>query len=282
MNKNKLEFYCERAKLDFDYEEYQLTIEDADAALELCTDSKNNLNYKGKMYELKTIAYYRLEDYDNALKFANLTQELIFSKDAYQVKSLILDKRGEYDGVISTIRKMLKEKLSNDPYREQSRIAFAYYKLGKYQESINEHEKCFELTEDKTLYVQTWGFIGEMYEKLGQLDQAEIAYKNSLEAHACKVSYNLLAWFYYESKQDFEKALDYVNKALICNPKDGDSLDTRANIYNAIGEYDKALADINYSIELKPTPIHYKTRAKIYENLNEPAKAKEDLAKAKN
>lgn len=86
--------------------------------------------------------------------------------------------------------------------------------------------------------------------------------------------YNLLAWFYYESKQDFEKALDYANKALICNPKDGDSLDTRANIYNAIGEYDKALADINYSIELSPTPIHYKTRAKIYENLNEPEKQK--------
>ncbi len=40
---------------------------------------------------------------------------------------------------------------------------------------------------EKILIVQTWGFIGEMYEKLGQLDQAEIAYKNSLEAHACEV-----------------------------------------------------------------------------------------------
>lgn len=281
MHKNKFDLYYERAKLSFDYSECQLLIEDVDTALKFYTDDAIYFDYKIEMYELKMLAYYRLEDYDNTLKLADLILELAYSKQAYLVKSLIHEKRKEYKDAISTIRQMLEEKLSNDPYRENSRIALAYYNSGEYQESINEFKKCLELAKDTTSLSQTYGCMGEAYENLRQLDLAETAFKNKLNTLVNEDSYNSLAWFYYESRKDYDKALNYADKALICNPKYTSALDTRANIYNDTGEHEKALADINYALELKPETTYYKTRAKIYENLNEPDKAKEDLLKVK-
>lgn len=89
---------------------------------------------------------------------------------------------------------------------------------------------------------------------------------------------------YYKSRAlahrrvgDYDKALSDIDAAITLQPKNVNDLEYRAYINNSAGEIDAAEADFETAIALRPTRIHtYLNRAKIYKIRGEYGKALRD------
>lgn len=285
---NLFDVYYENTILDFEQKQYESAIKSADEALKYYKDEYDIVN-KIEILEIKARSLYILKDYDNTLEAANELLEIEDNELAYKLKAISLENKSKYEEVIPVLQQMFEYEIGN-PFNVLSRMALAYHYIGKYEESISACDKAFDFIDDEAvpdLYdsrekalVLNYNILAKSHEKLGNYDVIEEVYKKILDTLVNEDAYNNLAWFYYKYRQNYELALDNANKALIVNPKHYTSLDTRANIYEALGQYENALEDINLAIEINPKKNYYETRAKIYEKLNEYEKAKLDLEKA--
>jgi tetratricopeptide (TPR) repeat protein len=67
-----------------------------------------------------------------------------------------------------------------------------------------------------------------------------------------------------------ESALVFFSRALAIDPNGGEILRGRAMVYKQLGEYDKALKDVNKAISLVPTfAENYSTRGAVFFNMNQ-------------
>lgn len=53
-------------------------------------------------------------------------------------------------------------------------------------------------------------------------------------------------------KGNKDKALEYLNKAIEVSPAYAESYRSRAEVYESMGEFDKALADMDHFVTLSP------------------------------
>ena len=84
----------------------------------------------------------------------------------------------------------------------------------------------------------------------------------------------------YQENGEYAKALDNLNKALTLDPAHAKSYNNRGNTHFFLKEYEKALADINKSLEITESSLGYYSRAKIYEGKGDSQKAVADYTKA--
>lgn len=79
----------------------------------------------------------------------------------------------------------------------------------------------------------------------------------------------------------FEEAAQYFTQILNEKPNDDSSLGNRAIAYRQLGEYERALTDINTAILLNPSQaLHYSSKATILTKLHKQLEAIEELDKA--
>lgn len=85
------------------------------------------------------------------------------------------------------------------------------------------------------------------------------------------------------AKQNFNKALEYFNKAIETDPAKSSLYKTRANFYKEhLNDYDKALTDYNKAIELDPKDAaNYKERSELHKKLGNYSEALTDLQTCK-
>lgn len=65
-------------------------------------------------------------------------------------------------------------------------------------------------------------------------------------------AYNQKAYAHYQSGENLEEGMDWINKALALRPDDGIYISTKGELYYAMGEYDKAYTYMKRAIELAP------------------------------
>jgi tetratricopeptide (TPR) repeat protein len=78
----------------------------------------------------------------------------------------------------------------------------------------------------------------------------------------------------------YEEALVELKTLITLTPADSDSYRLRAGIYRKMRNYDAALKDMNRAVELEPSSIAFKERAKIFELMGKADKARLDLQSA--
>ena len=79
----------------------------------------------------------------------------------------------------------------------------------------------------------------------------------------------------------YQKAVDALSEALTLDPKHVQALNARGYAYMFLRQYSKALADLNFAIDLKPEYANaYLTRAGVKGRMGDQKGADEDRAKA--
>jgi tetratricopeptide (TPR) repeat protein len=78
----------------------------------------------------------------------------------------------------------------------------------------------------------------------------------------------------------YEEALAELKTLITLTPNDSDTYRLRADIYRKMKNYDAALKDMNRAVDLEPSSTAFKERAKIFELMGKPDKARADLQSA--
>lgn len=93
--------------------------------------------------------------------------------------------------------------------------------------------------------------------------------------------YNLGSKLYFQ--EQFEKAIPYLNKAIILNPKNVQALSVRAESHKMTNNFDKAISDYSRVIELNPDDTdNYWFRAELLLQFNRLESALDDLNQSLN
>jgi tetratricopeptide (TPR) repeat protein len=130
--------------------------------------------------------------------------------------------------------------------------------------------------------------LGSIRERLGRFPDAEVMYKraidqgNQADKRNTAAAYNNLAWLMVLRDGAVAKqALEYIDRAIALNGPSRDYLDTRAVIYMALGQPEKAITELEEVIKADPQPAELFHLAQAYLQVNKQQKAKEDLQAAK-
>jgi len=131
------------------------------------------------------------------------------------------------------------------------------------KEQIKYYTKTIEIN---PTYVQAYLYRGDAHLKLKMYKEAIYDYTKTLEHDTAygfiDLAYDGRAWCHYYLGE-YEKALEDINKALDYKPDFFTLLITRSNIYQAMGRYEDALNDLNRATAEDPgpgySPIYYRT-----------------------
>jgi arylsulfatase A-like enzyme/Tfp pilus assembly protein PilF len=206
--------------------------------------------------------------------------------EARQIRGRILLKQNKVEEAIAEF----KEALNIDPDYESAifSLAEAYKKAKKYDEAIAGFKRLMQMDarDSKPPFN-----LGDIYLELKDIDKAIPYLQKSIQIdpeHSA-MAHNLLGAAYIE-KKNLTQAEHEINEALKIRPRIPDAYHNLALIFEAKGEFTKAIEQYKKEIELHPAayPTHFNL-ALLYRNmgmkeeqvahLEEAIKYKKDFAK---
>lgn len=219
----------------------------------------------------------------------------------------------EEESELQAARKYLAMALKKDPGFSQ-----AYYRLALVEqrsehpaEALRQVEKALSMKDPflpawgtKAALLSSMGHVKEAYQtvcyaekvipddyatlctkagilqQMGKPYEAALTYKR-VYTNLYKSDYlmHLIVNCLYQSGH-YEEALEELKTLIKITPGDSDNYRMRASILAKYKRFGEALKDINHALELEPSSIAYKERAKIYEQMGKPDKARADLQAA--
>jgi cellulose synthase operon protein C len=123
--------------------------------------------------------------------------------------------------------------------------------------------------------------LADFYTVEERYKEAERLYREILERNSMHaVAMNNLAVLLGHQKRNLDEALQLINRAIAIAGPVGAMLDSRATVYMALGQPQKALEDLEIAVSDDPSPIRLFHQAQAYEQAGRTAEAREALKKA--
>jgi tetratricopeptide (TPR) repeat protein len=128
---------------------------------------------------------------------------------------------------------------------------------------------------------QLWLHLADLQDVRGRYEDAEAYCRKSIEQDQRNpVALNNLAWLLTQRAGKAGEALPLINRAIeVAGPR-GELLDTRASVYIALNQPDKAVKDLEAALVDGPTPTRYFHLAQAQRLANNSKQAVEALRKA--
>jgi cellulose synthase operon protein C len=126
--------------------------------------------------------------------------------------------------------------------------------------------------------------LGNLREQQGLYAEAEEAYKQAItNGDRGGISHNNLAWLMTLKDGKAAAALEYVNQAIRLQGPNADFLDTRGIVYLAVGDKQRAIADLENAVAGDParSPVKLFHLAQAYLEVHDREKAKRTFTEAK-
>ena len=95
-------------------------------------------------------------------------------------------------------------------------LGFSHYKLGKYQDAVEQYEKVLSL--DKN-YQNIHALLGSAFFQMGNADKAIAAYKNQIELTPKVADYHYNLGLAYLKKQSYDEAVQAFKSAITLDAK---------------------------------------------------------------
>jgi len=209
------------------------------------------------------------EDYDRALVFEEKEPELYF----FSGKQWHL--HGNYEMAVSKLSLAIELKKNFlEAYEVRSQV---YMVLGNYDLALEDCLRCLKLEEDENSYYN----LARVYEKLEMLDDAEEAYKNSINKNRRIVrTHFAYASLLYE-REKYTEANNSITQVLQLEPYHLEGILLQSQILSAQGSFPKASEVLSMaSIEYPDEERIYIYRGDINKQMNQPAYAIIDYSKA--
>jgi tetratricopeptide (TPR) repeat protein len=229
-----------------------------------------------KAYIQRASAYSRIgdhksagEDYDRALVFEKKDAEIYyFSGHEWHLYG---------DNPLALLRLNMAIELKGKFFEAYKDRLAVYMTLGRYNDALGDAKKCLKLKEDENAYFD----LAQVYEKLKMYNEAEEAYRQSLNENSRVVKTHFeYAQLLYQ-RENYQAASDELSVVLQMDPNHLDGILLQSKALSALGNYLKAsetlsMASVHYSDE----PLIYIYRGDINTKLNQPGYAIIDYSKA--
>ena len=111
---------------------------------------------------------------------------------------------------------------------------------------------------------------------MGQDQNAIADFSQALSLNSKTLDLSDLYWHRgkaYVNRKQYDAGIKDLTDAITLNGASGDAYHWRAHAYAHQGNFDHAIADFDYAIELAPSPELYGDRALVYEKNGDCAKA---------
>jgi tetratricopeptide (TPR) repeat protein len=305
LKNDNAEYYNLRGLSFFNKEMYYEAISDFLKVLDL--QPTNNITYYNIAH-----SKYNLDDINGAMKAINSSIEYDSSYcRALNFKGLIFSNLAETDSSIVYFQKAYN--CDSTDYIFVFNLGYGYYKLQDYKKALAIFQKSYSI--DST-NIDLLSYMGNCYSELEDYDKA-IEFQSRIITRTEGLNYIAFynrGYSYYE-KNEFLKALSdfndaykldssdvdvpyrlaktydaldndiearkYYNIILKTDPKNANYYDSRAAFYTKIKEYDLALSDYQFSLNLYPDDcINYQLMGKIYLLQNKKDSANESFKKS--
>lgn len=182
----------------------------------------------------------------------------------------------DWENAFSDFSKAIELDPSNNP--AYNNIGNVYSRLGDSQKAIENYDISIKLNSNNpTAYSNRGGSYTILKEYKKALDDANKAIE--LDPNIAS-AYDVRGDVYVEFKQ-YDKAMTEYNKAIELEKKDNDPLwdesatyNSRAILYNILGQYEQAIADVEEALKLNPNnENYYDIGADAYKGLKQYSKA---------
>ncbi len=245
-NEKKASYNFDAGILSYDLDEFQEAVDYFSKSIEFTTYSK--------VYFNRALAYYQLDNFDNALKDFDSHLNLLESYDdfeemriIYTTKALCYIEKSDYENAAQEYSNYLD--LVDSDAEVLIRRALSYGALEKYKDAIYDFTKVIGMKSNVTKMQKAYS-----YQARGDAK--------------------------YQLKDSYG-AMDDLNKAILLAPLFKDSYKVRGNIYFAKKNYKLALIDYNKVLSIDKDDFDaLVNRAKIKINLNDKKGGCIDLSRA--
>jgi len=248
---------------------YQDAIAQYTKAIELDPDYE-------KAYVSRALAYSRTgehksaaEDYDRALVFDEKDEELYYlsGKEWYE--------DGNYQFALMKLTSAINLKKN---FLEAYQVRQAVYvALEQYEKALEDCQRCLKLKEDEQSYFN----LAQVYEKLGMDDEAEEAYKQSLQKNRRVVATHFAYAQLLHRLEKYNEAGMELTQVLQMDPRHLEGILLQSQVLSAQGNYLKASDQLSMaSVEFPDEPRIFLFRGDINNKLNQPGYAILDYSKA--
>lgn len=229
-------------------------------------------------YMLALLAY-RDADYKTALHHLDLiiAGSTDFEEAVY-LQTRIFKESGETDKAIVMLKKHIA--------KESSRSPLFYALLSSLYQEKRDNLSAMSLMEAAvSIYPENPQLLfeyGLLLDKNGMDEQAILKMEKVLELrpdHADAL--NFIGYSWADKNIRLKEALVYVQKAVALKPDNGYIVDSLGWVYYRLGDYQRAVEELERALELEPKDPHiYDHLGDAYRGLNKPAKALEGYKKA--
>ncbi len=229
-----------------------------------------------KAYVNRALAYSRTgehknaaEDYDRALVFDDKNEELYYfsGKEWHEAGNLQF-------ALVKLTTAINNKKNFLEAYQARYHV---YMDLEQYDKALEDGQVCLKINDDEQAYFN----LARVYEKLGMDNEAEEAYRNSLQKNRRVVETH----FYYAQLlyrlEKYNEAAMEVTQVLQLDPHHLEGILLQSQVLAAQGDFLKASDQLSVaSVEYPDEPRIYLYRGDINNKLNQPGYAIIDYSRA--
>lgn len=241
-------------------------VEEFDKAIEFYNKALEIDKNCALIYNNRGYTYYQKKDYEKALK--DYDKALLLNPKL----QLAIDNRvnlvTELEQLGDYDELVKNSNLQNNDYKYYFNLGMAEARLGKYDEAEAAYKKSIELNPD---FAPVYLFFGILEHGRDNFDKAEEYYSKSIEVDKNMVdAYFNRAQLAFASEtnneEHFEKALSDLEIAVKLDEKFVDAYYSMAVIYKKLEQYKKSLDCLNKLLEIAPDSVNARALKKLLEN----------------
>jgi tetratricopeptide (TPR) repeat protein len=197
--------------------------------------------------------YFYLRKTPQALQ--NSKKAVSLNPAQLEYKSLLADiltSASQFDSAAVVLEQMIQQDSSSlTSYYRLARI----YENSKPLSAINIYKKLIgRIGPEWNVLIH----IGELYEKMGKLDEAANTIKDLLTIDPGNASLYKMLIEYYSKAKEYNKALEAADNLLELNPDDLEAREKKAQVYIDKGDWKTASNEYSYIIEKNDVPLDVK------------------------
>jgi tetratricopeptide (TPR) repeat protein len=228
-----------------------------------------------KAYIQRAIAYTQLNEYEKAA--TDFDRAMVFNDkdpDLYYYSGTAYHLQGKNDVALAKLNTAVEMKNNFlEALQVRSEVLLA---LERYQEALEDCKKCLKIKEDEKSYYN----LGQVYEKLEMYQEAETAYRQSIEENRKVAGTHFALASLLFRREDYSGAYASVMQVLQLEPDHKEGMLLQAKILAAQQNYPKAIEVLSLaSIDYPAEPRIFLLRGEYYAILNQAAFAIIDYSK---
>lgn len=218
-------------------------------ALTLLSKLRDQYPDSDRVRYMHGFAFERLERFSEALTVYESFDSKSNLKPQAEIRTIaILRHQKKMDEAIAKVEQLLEEDGADaDTYGLAANV---YADAERYKDAIDVLKKGFQKFPAR---VRLLFMSGVYYEKLGDIDECIAVMKEVIRRDATNSSaYNYLGYLYAERGENLDEAENLIKKALELKPDDGFYLDSLGWVYYQKGNYKLALEFLERAVKIEP------------------------------